>query len=196
MEYCLLEFKKKYPNKYWLKYDWDNNPDYLNIIKGGDIAIEFLTSLTKEIIFYTDKNVELSSLNKFDIFLSDAVMLYSERFSNRLMQTNVSGIYLKEVVIIEYSKNKKMKAFLPIIKHSIDCINDKESIYDTDIGNYLNLLLKSEFKTNYDFFCPKLKNNLNQNYTIVSDRIVKDCTLNKITGLEFSPFPWVNQLYA
>lgn len=82
----------KFPNSYWLKYDWKNNPDYLMFLGNTVINIP----IEDRIIFELNDKVSLNSFLRYDYIMSDAVPLISKKLARIIRDNNIDGLQLIE----------------------------------------------------------------------------------------------------
>lgn len=186
--YYIWTISEKYPNLYWLNYDWENNPDHLQFIE------EFpTTSLPKDerIVLNLSPKTNKETFLKYDYVLSDAINLISERFA-RLM-TEIAADDIK-IIKSEIFQNNNFIGFyyIPVILNVVSCIDKKKSIYGKDVGDYTKLCFKKDSLKNHLIVRAK---GYEDDGFIVTKKIVDACAKENIKGVDFFEEPYLNPLY-
>jgi len=184
--YYVWEISGNYPKKYWLKYNWDKNPDYLQFLDNKKIDVKDFT-----IEFNLDKTAKKETFLKFDYVMSDAVSLVSERLAKIIEQYAKDDIQLIQVTV---RQNEKFVAiyYIPIFLNVISCVDGKKSNYDKEIENYTKLCFKESSLIGHTIVRAK-EHDLG--IVVVIESFVKECEKAKIKGVKFYKEPYINPLY-
>ncbi len=173
----------KYPNSYWLKYDWENNPNYLEFKE--NVRIPNSESIILK--FSLNEKVKTLSFLKYDYFKSDALPLVSERFANLIKKYASDTIQFIKAYIFQ-SEQKIAEVFVPVFLLKKDIIDKKLSVFDEELEDYTKIYLNKGFIINENIF-------MVEKYIVVREDFVKDCEKNKIKGVDFYKEPFENPLY-
>ncbi|ROT16554.1 imm11 family protein [Bacteroides caecimuris] len=178
----------KYPNSYWLKYDWKNNPDYLMFLGNTAISIP----IEDRIIFELNDKVSLNSFLRYDYIMSDAVPLISKKLASIIRDNNIDGLQLIEADVY-YKGSIIGEYYIPVFLNVVDCIDENKSIFNKEIGDYTLVSFKPNSLS--DKMIVKAKG-LELWWPIVQEEFVKICRKNKIKGIDFHKEPYINTLYT
>lgn len=177
----------KYPNSYWLKYDRENNLDYLMFL--GNVSVNIPNQ--SRIIFELNEKVSLNSFLRYDYVMSDAVPLISKKIASLIissknddLQLIGADVYYRGKIIGEY--------YIPLFLRIVDCIDRNKSIFNQTIGDYTSISFKPDSLG--DKMIVKAKG-LELWYPIVQESFVKICYKNKVKGIDFYKEPYINPLY-
>lgn len=185
--YYVWTITNKYPQSYWIQYDWEDNPNYLQFL--GNKKIDMPTT---NIIFKMNEKISLNSFLKHDYVMSDAVPLISNKFASLIIDNKIEGlqlipaaIYQKNVIVGEY--------YIPIFLDVIDCIDNKKSVFDKEIEDYTIIVFKPNSLDNKMIVKAKGYNDGNP---IVQKDFVRICSQAGIKGVDFYNEPYINPLYS
>ena len=184
--YYVWTIARNFPNSCWLKYDWDNNPDYLQFFENKRINIDC------DINFYLQKKTNRNTFSKFDYVMSDAIPLVSKKLSDIILEYAVNDVQLIEVKIFQ-NEDFIDNYYIPIALQVIDCIDKKKSIFDKEIDDFTKIIFKPNSLEN--IIVAKAKGYENSDF-IVQETFVKICNKEKIKGIEFFKEPYINPLYT
>lgn len=178
----------KFPNSYWLKYDWKNNPDYLMFLGNTVINIP----IENRIIFELNDKVSLNSFLRYDYVLSDTVPLISKKLASIIRDNNLDGLQLIKADVY-YKGSSIGEYYIPIFLNIVDCIDENKSIFNKEIDDYTLIAFKPNSLN--DKMIVKAKG-LELWWPIVQEEFVKICCKNKIKGIDFHKEPYINSLYT
>ena len=186
--YYVWTTSNNYPNSYWLKYDWKNNPDYLQFIDNQE-AMSIKED--EKIVLHLNQKVKIEKFLSYDYLLSDAVVLVSEKLACLMEQLASNDVKLVKAIILP-SDQFIGNYYIPIILNTISCINKKESIYDKDLEDYTKLCFKKGSLKEHVIVKAK---GYELGNSIVAKTFVEACIKEKIKGIDFVEEPYFNPLY-
>lgn len=185
--YYVWTISEKYPQSYWIKYDWEHNPDYLQFLNNKTINL-----LDTDVVFGLSEKVSLNSSLKFDYIMSDAIPLISKRLAFLIIDNKIedlqlipANVYQGNNVVGEYS--------IPVFLSVIDCIDKKASIFEKEIDDYTTTVFKPGSLGNKKIVKAKGYEDGNP---IVQESFVSLCNQARIKGIDFHKEPFVNPLYS
>ena len=181
--YFIWQTAKSYPNKYWLKYDWDNNPDFLLFLENKILHIN------SNITFFLDKTAKIKIFMEYDFILSDAVNIFSKKLSKVVKKIAPDDIQLIEAKVFQ-EHNFIDNYYIPIILNKISCIDKKNSIYDKNVDNFTKISIKKNSLKEHIIIQAR-----NYDKFIVREEFVNMCKVEKIKGIEFYKEPFIDPLY-
>lgn len=185
--YYIWTITDKYPQSYWLKYDWRNNPEHLQFLGNKKI-----NQPNSNIIFRLDKKVNQNSFLKFDYVMSDAVPLVSEKLASIILDNNPEDVELIQIDV--YQENNYIRRYyIPIFLQVVSCIDKNKSIFDKEIDDYTTIVFKP--KSLGDKTIVKAKGYEDGN-PIVQENFVYLCNQAGIKGIHFYKEPFINPLYS
>lgn len=178
----------KYPNSYWLKYDRENNPNYLMFLGNESVNIPNQS----RIIFELNEKVSLKSFLRYDYVMSDATPLISKKLAALIRNSIIDGLQLIGADVYYHGKIIG-EYYIPVFLNVIDCIDMNKSIFNNEIDDYTSI----SFKPNSlgDKIIAKAKG-LELWWPVVQEEFVKICHENKIKGIDFHKEPYINSLYS
>ncbi len=184
--YYVWTVSGNYPKKYWLKYNWDKNPDYLQFLDNKRIDTKGST-----VEFELDKTANRETFLKYDYVMSDAVNLISERLARILEQSAKGDIQLIKATVRQ-SGDIVADYYIPVILNVISCVDNKKSHFDKDVEDYTKLYFKENSLKKHTVVRAK-EHDLG--ILVVTENFAKECEKAKIKGAEFFREPYINPLY-
>jgi len=188
--YYIWSISRDYPNKYWLKYDFEKNPDYLDFMENKKL------NLINPLIFYLDKNASVEKFKKYDFIQSDGPVLFSEKLAEIIK--NIASFDIQLIKSELYCNNKLVdNYYVPNVLYALDCIDKKRSVVededeDEDDITYTTVAIKSGSLGEHMLVQAK---GLGWRNFVVKKEVVEVCKNAKIKGIDFCKEPYTNPIY-
>lgn len=184
--YYFISVSKDYPNSYWLEYDRSTDLESVIFLSNNRIF-----PLKSTPIFFIRKKISVNRFRNYDIVMTDAVSIFSERLASVFrrfayldVQLIPSHVYHGSEFIGEY--------YIPIYLKVIDCIDWEKSIYDEKFNFFKKLdILPNSLGNN------RIVKALGYEYgePIIQDMIYDECMKMGIRGCSFYKNPYINPLF-